>query len=346
MDRSAAFYEDVIGLDTLERGEGRATMGSGGRPVLELVADPDATPPGREAGLYHVALLYPSREELAHVAQRLMASRTPVQGASDHHTHEAFYLPDPDGNGLELAADRPREQWPDLQDAYDLTKGAPQPLDVADLMRLVDGQPVVARAEPGVRVGHLHLHVGDVDEGLAFYRDVIGFDEIANMGTAAFVSAGGYHHHLGFNTWRGEGVPPAGEGRLGLREWTVLLPDGRRGRRARARGGRRHRHRATARRRLHGARPLAQRAGDRARRSASPAGSSPRCLEPRSSVFWRSSVGAVGHAMFAVSFSSRLALPALARLAVAAVDLLHVLLVGRAVRLRSAGALSHLVHPP
>jgi len=225
VDRSAGFYEDVIGLDTLERGEGRATMGSGGRPVLELVADPDATPPGREAGLYHVALLYPSREELAHVAQRLVASRTPVQGASDHHTHEAFYLPDPDGNGLELAADRPREQWPDLQDAYDLTKGAPQPLDVADLMRLVDGQPVVARAEPGVRVGHLHLHVGDVDQGLAFYRDVIGFDEIANMGTAAFVSAAGYHHHLGFNTWRGEGVPPAGEGRLGLREWTVLLPD-------------------------------------------------------------------------------------------------------------------------
>ena len=91
-------------------------------------------------------------------------------------------------------------------------------------MALVDGQPVVARAEPGVRVGHLHLHVGDVDEGLAFYRDVIGFDEIANMGTAAFVSAGGYHHHLGFNTWRGEGVPRAGEGRLGMREWTVLLP--------------------------------------------------------------------------------------------------------------------------
>ena len=199
-------------------------VGSGDRPVLELVADPDATAPGREAGLYHVALLYPSREELARVGQRLVETRTAIQGASDHHTHEAFYLPDPDGNGLELAADRPREQWPDLQDAYDLTKGAPQPLDVADLMTLVDGQPVVARAEPGVRVGHLHLHVGDVDEALAFYRDVIGFDEIANMGTAAFVSAGGYHHHLAFNTWRGQGVPPAADGRVGLREWTVLLP--------------------------------------------------------------------------------------------------------------------------
>ena len=224
LGRSAGFYENVIGLDTLERSDERAVMGSGGRPVLELVAEPGATPPGREAGLYHVALLYPSREELARVAQRMIQSRTAVQGASDHHTHEAFYLPDPDGNGLELAADRPRDQWPDLQDAYDLTKGAPQPLDVADLMSLVAGQPVLARAEPGVRVGHLHLHVGDVDEGLAFYRDVIGFDEIANMGTAAFVSAGGYHHHLGFNTWRGQGVPPAGEGRLGMREWTVLLP--------------------------------------------------------------------------------------------------------------------------
>jgi catechol 2,3-dioxygenase len=224
LDRSVAFYEDVIGLDALERAEGRAVVGSGERPVMELVADPDATAPGREAGLYHVALLYPARDELARVAQRIAASGTPIQGASDHHTHEAFYLPDPDGNGLELAADRPREAWPDLQDAYDLTKGAPQPLDVAGLMTLVDGQPVVARAEPGVGVGHLHLHVGDVDAGLAFYRDVIGFDEIANMGTAAFVSAGGYHHHLGFNTWRGEDVPPAADGRLGLREWTVLLP--------------------------------------------------------------------------------------------------------------------------
>ena len=224
LDRSVDFYENVIGLDTLERADDRATVGSGGRPVLELVAEPDATAPGREAGLYHVALLYPAREELARVGQRIDDSGTAIQGASDHLTHEAFYLPDPDGNGLELAADRPRDQWPDLDDAYDLTKGPPQPLDVADLMRLVDGQPVVARAEPGVRVGHLHLHVGDVDQGLAFYRDLIGFDEIANMGTAAFVSAGGYHHHLAFNTWRGEGVPPAADGRLGMRYWTVLLP--------------------------------------------------------------------------------------------------------------------------
>ncbi len=224
LDRSLAFYEDVIGLDTVERADGRATVGSGAGAVLELIADPDATAPGREAGLYHVALLYPAREELARVAQRIAERRTAIQGASDHHTHEAIYLPDPDGNGLELAADRPREQWPDLNDAYDLTKGAPQPLDVAGLMTLVDGRPVVARAAPGVRVGHLHLHVGDVDEGLAFYRDAIGFDEIANMGTAAFVSAGGYHHHLGFNTWRGQGVPPAGDGRVGLRHWTVLLP--------------------------------------------------------------------------------------------------------------------------
>ncbi len=97
------------------------------------------------------------------------------------------------------------------------------PLDVADLMSLVAGQPPVPRAEGAVRVGHLHLHVGDIDQALGFYRDVIGFDEIANMGTAAFVSAGGYHHHLGMNTWRGQGVPAVSEGRLGMRHWTVLL---------------------------------------------------------------------------------------------------------------------------
>ena len=199
------------------------------------------------------------------MAQRMIQSRTAVQGASDHHTHEAFYLPDPDGNGLELAADRPRDQWPDLQDAYDLTKGAPQPLDVADLMSLVDGQPVVARAEPGVRVGHLHLHVGDVDEGLAFYRDVIGFDEIANMGTAAFVSAGGYHHHLGFNTWRGQGVPPGRRGPAGHARVDRAAAGGRASRRARARDRRGLRRRGPRRRWLHRARSLAQRAGVRAR---------------------------------------------------------------------------------
>lgn len=224
LDRSIDFYENVIGMQTAQRTEKSAVLGAGAEAVLVLEQDPDAGKPGRHSGLYHVALLFPSREELAHVAQRLVATQTPIQGASDHLTHEAFYLPDPDGNGLELAADRERSQWPTAEVMYDMSGGGPQPLDVADLMRLVEGQPVVAKAEPGLRTGHLHLHVGDVQRGLDFYRDIVGFDEMANLGSAAFVSAGGYHHHLGFNTWQGEGAGPVPDGLVGMRHWTVQMP--------------------------------------------------------------------------------------------------------------------------
>ena len=177
-------------------------------------------PAGRHAGLYHYALLYPSREELARAAVRLAATRTPIDGASDHRTHEAIYLPDADGNGIELAADRPREEWPPSL-GYDR---GPAPLDFDSLLATVAGEERREHVGEGLRMGHLHLHVGDVDEGLAFYRDLLGFELQANLGSAAFVSAGGHHHHLGFNVWRGRGVgaPPAHT--IGLRHWTVQLP--------------------------------------------------------------------------------------------------------------------------
>jgi catechol 2,3-dioxygenase len=186
-----------------------------------LHEDPQALPAGRHAGLYHSALLYPSREELARALVRIAGTRTPIQGASDHETHEAIYLPDADGNGIELAADRPREEWPEhLGYAH-----GPQPLDLDDLLATVAGEDYPEHVGAGLRMGHLHLHVGDIEQGLAFYRDRFGFEQQALiMGSAAFVSAGGYHHHLGFNTWRGEGVPPAPEHRVGLRHWTVQLP--------------------------------------------------------------------------------------------------------------------------
>jgi catechol 2,3-dioxygenase len=222
LDRAIPFYSTAIGLQLHDRTDGVATMGSGGEDVVALHESPSARPAGRNAGLYHVALLYPTREELAHAAHRLAVTRTPIQGASDHGTHEAIYLPDPDGNGLELAADRPREVWPSWDDAYG---GGPQPLDLDDLLAAAgDGHPN-ATAAPGLRVGHVHLHVGDVDRGLAFYRDVVGFDEIVRLPNAAFVSAGGYHHHLAFNTWRGDGVPSVPDGVVGLRWWEVVLPD-------------------------------------------------------------------------------------------------------------------------
>ena len=221
VDRSVAWYQQALGLrpGTLE--PGYAELGDGDVPVVVLREDPVAQPAGRTAGLYHYALLYPSREELARAALRLAATRTAITGASDHRTHEAIYLSDPDGNGIELAADRPREQWPtDLGYA-----GGPAPLDFDALMETVAGEAPTPHVGQGLRTGHLHLHVGDVDEGLAFYRDLLGFELKANLGSAAFVSAGGYHHHLGFNVWNGRGVGPAPEHSAGLHHWTVELPE-------------------------------------------------------------------------------------------------------------------------
>jgi catechol 2,3-dioxygenase len=222
LDRAVPWYESALGLRVHRREDGEAELGDGAETVVVLHEDPQARPAGRHAGLYHYALLYPSREELAWAVRRLAAARTPIQGMSDHGTHEAIYLPDPDGNGIELATDRPRDRWPDLRE--ELSRGGPRPLDVDSLLAVVPDQAPPVRVADGLRVGHLHLHVGDIDEALAFYRDAIGFAEQMNMGSAAFLSAGGYHHHLGVNVWRGIGVGPPPEHTAGLERWTIELP--------------------------------------------------------------------------------------------------------------------------
>ncbi|HEV2874818.1 MAG TPA: VOC family protein [Thermoleophilaceae bacterium] len=223
LDRSVRFYETSIGLRTHHRDGGEAVLGAGGEDLLVLVEQPGARPAGRHAGLYHYALLYPSRLELARAAKRLIAARTPISGASDHNISEAIYLPDPDGNGIELAADRPREQWGDLSDPTAI--GGPTPLDMHDLLAPVAEEEPRAEAPPELRVGHLHLHVGDIERALEFWRDGIGFQVMTSFPSAAFIAAGGYHHHLGLNTWRGEGVPPQPDGVVGLRHWTIFLED-------------------------------------------------------------------------------------------------------------------------
>ena len=221
LERSIPFYESAIGLQLARRDGSEAALGAGGEDLLVLTEEPDARPAGRHAGLYHYALLFPSRHELARAAQRLIATRTPVTGASDHKISEAIYLPDPDGNGIELAADRSREHWGDLSDPTAL--GGPEPLDMVSLMALVEGTEPPASAPGELRVGHVHLHVGDVEEALRFWRDRIGFEVMTRFPSAAFIAAGGYHHHLGLNTWRGEGVPPMPAGSVGMRHWTIVL---------------------------------------------------------------------------------------------------------------------------
>ena len=221
LDRSVSFYEDAIGLKLHRREGGRAALRAGGEDLLVLVEQPEAQRAGRHAGLYHFALLHPSRLELARAAARLAATQTPIQGASDHGISEAIYLPDPDGNGIELAADRPKEQWPDLT----VMSGGPDPLDLDALLGLVADEAPQRSVDPATTVGHIHLHVGDLEAATRFYVDVVGFDIMTYLPSAVFVAAGGYHHHVGFNTWRGPGVPPAPEGVVGLRHFTVVLRD-------------------------------------------------------------------------------------------------------------------------
>ncbi len=227
LGRSVPFYENIVGLTEQWTGrtdtdEPAVALGTeGGEPVLVLVENPGANPPRRTSGLYHVALRYP-REELAHLIRRVSEAKTPIQGLSDHGTHEALYLPDPDGNGLELEADRPRADWPTSM-IEEFAHGGPKPLDVDALVSITAGQATRERSA-GVDMGHLHLHVGSIRDAEAFYRDVVGFSLVAAMPTAIFMSAGGYHHHLGANTWNGPGAPPAPMGSVGLRRWSVVVP--------------------------------------------------------------------------------------------------------------------------
>ena len=225
IDRSIGFYTDVIGLRVHERSAARASLGAGGEDLVTLHADPSARAPGRQAGLYHYALLLPSRVELARAGRRIAERRVPIDGASDHGTHEAIYLPDPDGIGIELASDRPRELWPDTRGG-NLFGHGPAPLDAPDLFATIEGEPYAASADAGLRIGHIHLHVGDLESETGFYRDGLGFEITALLEHAAFVSAGGYHHHLAYNLWRGFGVGQAPSGGVvGLRHWT-LVTDG------------------------------------------------------------------------------------------------------------------------
>jgi catechol 2,3-dioxygenase len=223
LDRSVRFYERSLGLRLQRRDGDTAALGAGGEELVVLVEQPGAQPAGRHAGLYHFALLFASREELAHAVLRLAETRTHIEGASDHGVSEAIYLRDPDDNGIELYADRPREVWPAPGSPGERIAMYTIALDMTSLLDSAVATTPPAQAGPGLQMGHLHLHVADIDRGLAFYRDVLGFEVMANLGSAAFVSAGGYHHHLGFNVWLGKDVGPRPDDTAGLRHWAVVL---------------------------------------------------------------------------------------------------------------------------
>jgi catechol 2,3-dioxygenase len=215
--RSIDFYENAFGLRVVERDGGRAVLATPDAPLLELVEERAARPkPAGVPGLYHFAVLLPSRAALGQLLRRLVEVEYPLGGASDHLVSEAIYLGDPDGNGIEIYRDRPRDTWRFDRGAVRMT------VDPLDLQAIYDeGAGEWSGIAPGTTMGHVHLQVGDVEAAKRFYVDLLGFDIMAQMPSALFVSAGGYHHHLGLNSWhtRGAAAPPAGF--AGLRQFVI-----------------------------------------------------------------------------------------------------------------------------
>jgi catechol 2,3-dioxygenase len=248
MERSLAFYQGVLGLRVVEPGGSRAALAPHGddRVLVELNERPGARPAGRggRLGLYHFAILLPDRASLGRLVRHIAESGVRA-GAGDHLVSEAFYISDPDGLGIEVYADRPRESW--RRNGRELMMST-DPVDVQGLLQAAGDAPWSGMPS-GTVMGHVHLHVGDLEQAAAFFSEAIGFDRITwSYPGALFMSAGGYHHHLGTNTWAGPGARPSEERDARLLEWTLDLPDAesvQEGRSAAARRGgiRRTRHR-------------------------------------------------------------------------------------------------------
>jgi catechol 2,3-dioxygenase len=221
-----SFYEQALGLHVIESSGQTLRLGPEGGPViLELTGDPDAPRrPHGTTGLFHFAVLVPSRPDLGEALRRVVEAGWRFTGASDHLVSEALYLNDPEGNGIEIYRDRTREEWP--RDDEGVIQMATLPLDLEGVLGEVDGSKHVPQLMPaGTHIGHMHLQVAALPAAEDFYSGALGFDvTVRTYPGALFVSAGGYHHHIGLNTWESAGGSPPPEGSTGLRSFEVVLP--------------------------------------------------------------------------------------------------------------------------
>lgn len=225
LDRVATFYTDVLGFKEAHRADDRTVFlsATGSYPFhVGLTGDPKARPRARRtAGLYHSAILLPARADLGRFLRHLLKVEWPIQGASDHGVSEAVYFADPEGNGIEVYADRPRERWTFVRDGLTMPT---KPMDVDAV--LAEGEGRWDGLPSDTKVGHVHLQVSDLARAEAFYSNVIGFEVTVRAYTGAlFFSVGGYHHHLGVNIWAGADLAPASPEIRGLRYFTIRLPD-------------------------------------------------------------------------------------------------------------------------
>ena len=234
LENQITFYQQVLGFQLHWREGNKAGLGAGGADLLRLTEEPNVRKYQRVTGLYHFAVLFPNRRELARAIARLFALKYPNY-PTDHIMTKTTYLDDPEGNGIELYAESPEDgTWRMANGIFETRRAdgtisnGREPLDVDALFsHLKEDDRLDVPIPPETRVGHMHLHVRDVDEAVDFYHGVIGFDVMGLVKSfgMAFVSAGGYHHHIGLNTWQGEGAPPPPADAVGLRHFTVGLPN-------------------------------------------------------------------------------------------------------------------------
>lgn len=223
LEQSLAYYQQIIGLQIHRQADGVAYLGAGEQDLLILTEQAGARPADGYTGLYHFAILVPSRRDLALVLQHLVHSNVPL-GASDHAVSEALYLNDPDHNGIEIYADRPREQWPYSRDGE--LQMTTIRLNARSVLSEITDADQWQGLPAGTTMGHIHLRVGDIPKARDFYVQTLGFDWIVDYGSqASFTSAGGYHHHIGMNTWESAGAPPRPANTAGLNYFTITLPD-------------------------------------------------------------------------------------------------------------------------
>src|SRR3972149_6858097 len=234
LENQITFYQQVLGFQLHWREGNKAGLGAGGADLLRLTEEPNVRKYQRVTGLYHFAVLFPNRRELARAIARLFALKYPNY-PTDHIMTKTTYLDDPEGNGIELYAESPEDgTWRMANGIFETRRAdgtisnGREPLDVDALFsHLKEDDRLDVPIPPETRVGHMHLHVRNIDEAVAFYHGMLGFDVmgVAKAFRAAFVSAGGYHHHIGLNTWQGEGAPPPPADAVGLRHFTVELPN-------------------------------------------------------------------------------------------------------------------------
>jgi catechol 2,3-dioxygenase len=223
LGRSEEFYVDLLGLTASRDGETVSLSGPDATPLVVLREHPGAKAAPRTTGLFHLAILFPTRDDLARAVLRLAEKRYRLQGSADHLVSEAVYLADPDGNGIEIYRDRPRTEW-----TFDgpFVQMANEQFDLYALIGELEGQDTTWRGVPaGTTMGHIHLKVADIKKSEAFYHGLLGLDVMLEWGSdAAFLSAGGYHHHVAVNTWSGVGNPPPPAGSTGLTHFEFVLP--------------------------------------------------------------------------------------------------------------------------